>query len=436
MSLNLPTSAKEVSERMKTDMQNELPVSNPFLKNSLVSALVSSFAGRIFDFYLQLEVALDETFPDTSTGVYLERWGSWVGIFRNPATQAQGNVNATGLINTVVPVGTVFQSSSGNQYTSTEPSTVEVNNQNVLTITRVGSLATVTTVSDNQFATGQLITVSGSDQPEYNGTFPIIVITPDQFQYTVTGTPLTPATGTILSSALMAIVNILSNEFGASQNLDSGDSVSITTPISGLDSIARTEFFGIGGGTDIEDDQSYRARVQFRYQNPVALFNVTAIILQAKTVPGVTRVWVFEITPDVGDVTIYFTRDNDPSPIPGPSQVQDVKDAILQIKSAHTPDSSVIVNAPDPIVLNFSFNSLVPNTTTMQSSITASLEAFFKDSTEVGVDLPEDAYRCAIFSTIDSKTGESVQSFILNTPVGDIAVNPGELPILGNITYP
>jgi len=436
MSLNLPDNVKQVSDRMKTDIQNELPESNPFLKNSLIGAFVDSYAGRVFDFYLQLNTAISLVFPDTATGIYLERWGSWVGVTRNPATAAQGIVVATGSFGSVIPIGTTFQSTTSNTYTSTAAAIISNNLNPVTLLERTGQLVTATTSAEHGYATGQDIDISGATQPEYNGTFEVVVISPTQFQYDIVGFPLTPATGTIESTALMASVSIDSDAFGADQNLASGDTLTIVTPIAGVDSDAIANFFGVGGGTDVESDEDYRDRVQFRYQNPVALFNVNAIIEQAKTVPGVTRVWVEEITPEPGCVTVYFTRDNDPSPIPGPAQVQEVKDALLEIKPANTPDDGVIVLAPTPVVVDFNFTSLIPNTSTMQDAITASLDAYFADSTEVGESVVEDAYRCAIFGTVDPGTGEPVDTFNLTAPTGDIIVGPGELAILGTITYP
>ena len=68
-------------------------------------------------------------------------------------------------------------------------------------ITRSGSTATVTLASHG-FATGDLVTIAGADQTEYNGTFTITVVTTNTFTYAVTGTPATPATGTITASLL------------------------------------------------------------------------------------------------------------------------------------------------------------------------------------------------------------------------------------------
>ena len=67
--LNIPDSADEVVARSKADVQRELQQSNPFLKNSWLGAIVTGAANRIFDFYIQLNIAIRESFPDTATGI-------------------------------------------------------------------------------------------------------------------------------------------------------------------------------------------------------------------------------------------------------------------------------------------------------------------------------------------------------------------------------
>lgn len=69
--------------------------------------------------------------------------------------------------------------------------------QSIVSITRSGSTATVTTATEHGFQTAMRGTVSGAAQSEYNGTFSITRISSTQFSYTVTGTPATPATGTL-----------------------------------------------------------------------------------------------------------------------------------------------------------------------------------------------------------------------------------------------
>jgi len=78
-------------------------------------------------------------------------------------------------------------------------------NSKTITITRSGGTATATCTAHG-FLIEQRILVSGAGQSEYNGEFEILSVpTTDTFTYAVTGTPATPATGTI--TAKMAPCN-------------------------------------------------------------------------------------------------------------------------------------------------------------------------------------------------------------------------------------
>lgn len=66
----------------------------------------------------------------------------------------------------------------------------------VSSITRSGSTATVTTSGSHGLGSGQAY-VTGADQSEYNGLHTITVTGSTTFTYTVSGSPASPATGTI-----------------------------------------------------------------------------------------------------------------------------------------------------------------------------------------------------------------------------------------------
>lgn len=69
--------------------------------------------------------------------------------------------------------------------------------QTVTSITRSSSTATVTTPGAHGFQIGDRVNVRGANQTEYNGIFLITGVTTNTFTYTVSGAPVTPATGTI-----------------------------------------------------------------------------------------------------------------------------------------------------------------------------------------------------------------------------------------------
>lgn len=436
MSFNFPENRKEVSDRIKTDVQGELPQSNPFLKNSFLSAIITGLAGRVFDFFLQLAVLTIQMFPDTATNSFLERWGSYKSVNRDAATQSTGNVTATGVAGSTIADGEGLATTDGTEYVTVGASTISTNIVAISTLTRSGSTATATTASDHNLASGMDATMSGANESEYNITATITVTALNAFTYEVSGTPATPATGSPVVTTDSASITIESVEFGQDTNQNAGTQISFSTPISGVDSTTRVQFGAIGGGTDLQSDEDYRIEVIDAYRNPISTFNVAAIERKVKEVSGITRVFVEEITPAAGQVTVYFTRDNDDSIIPDASEVNTAKDKLLEIKPAHVDESDVIVAAPTGVTVGFTFSALSPNTSTMQSAVTANLQAFFRDDTTVGEDLLRVAYEGAIFNTIDPDTGSSVASFTLSSPVADVPISSGELPVLGNITYP
>jgi uncharacterized repeat protein (TIGR01451 family) len=79
---------------------------------------------------------------------------------------------------------------------SAEPVTVRA----VTTLTRSGSTATVTTSVPHGWVTGEVVTIAGAAQAAYNGAFAITSTGASTFTYAVSGTPATPATGTITAT--------------------------------------------------------------------------------------------------------------------------------------------------------------------------------------------------------------------------------------------
>ncbi len=73
-------------------------------------------------------------------------------------------------------------------------------NAAITSITRSGSTATVTTTAAHGLATNDKVVIRSANQNEYNGIQTITVTGASTFTYTVSGTPATPATGTITFS--------------------------------------------------------------------------------------------------------------------------------------------------------------------------------------------------------------------------------------------
>lgn len=69
----------------------------------------------------------------------------------------------------------------------------------VSTLSRVGAVATATSTAHG-FVIGQSVTIAGANEAAYNGLVVITARTDDTFSYAVSGSPSTPATGTITAS--------------------------------------------------------------------------------------------------------------------------------------------------------------------------------------------------------------------------------------------
>lgn len=304
MPINFPATRKEVDNRAKADVKSQLTTSNPWLKNSFLGALITGYSGRVYEFYLQLKNALLEMFPDTATGSYIDRWGSYVGITRKASTQAMGDIVFTGTVGSVIPVGTTITSTEGLTYITQDSGTIAVNTVTISSLTRSGTTATANTTSNHNYATGMTITISGADQAAYNDDFEITVVDADTFTFEVSGSPTTPATGTISATVDSINVEVLSTSYGLTTNQVSGTQLTLTSPISGVDSTCYVPYVEIDSGTDDESDEEYRSRVLYRYQNPVTLFNVAAITSKVLETPGVTRVWVSEAGTETNPITL------------------------------------------------------------------------------------------------------------------------------------
>lgn len=434
MPLEFPSQSQIVS-RIRADVAALLPGSDPTLENSLLDAIVTSTASRISDLYLDLSRLLNELFPQTASGEFLDFFGEVFGVSRLPATASEGSAIFNGTPATLIPNGTEFSAEDGTLYTSTAAVNIASINLSISSLTRTGQTATAVFPSDHGLASGITVTISGAAEAEYNGSFVITATRSDEIEYTVVGSPSTPATGTIALAADIATIPLGANDTGEIGNRDSGAIISSTTTIVGLISPGSVDFTGLVGGADIEGDDSYRDRIILERSSLEALFNAAQIEQQARTVAGVTRVFVQETTPLVGQVTIYFTRDDDVTIIPSSAEVAEVKTAILIIKPAHTADADVIVSAPTPVNADFNFTALSPDTPELRASIESNLAAFFREQVSLEETVEEAEYQSVIFVTIDPTTGQKVESFTLSSPSGDIVVFTGEIAILNSVTF-
>lgn len=304
MAVGTPDDSTQVENRIKADVQREAPDSNPYVSVHWLRSLIAGIARRIFDFYQDLTRTELRLMPDTADAETAPRWGNiYIGP-ENAASSSSGRLVATGVAGGTIGIGATL-TAEGQEFTVTAGGTISAESISVTSITRSGTIATAVTASAHNLSSFVPVTISGADQTEYNVAAADITVTGlDSFTYVVSGSPVTPATGTLLADFTTANVEVESVDFGADTNLDVDSPLALQSPIVNVDDTLYVTFGAVGGGTDAESTEGYRARYLDKIRNPVAHFSVADITAKAKEVAGVTRVFVHPTGTEVGTVAV------------------------------------------------------------------------------------------------------------------------------------
>lgn len=413
-------------------------------RRSFVGGLLKSLGSALHDWYVALRQASLQFFPQTAQGDFLTGgwWAQVTQLSPNAPIAAQGAVVFTGTAASVVPAGTKL---TANGLTYAVVTGVSIVQQAIaaVSLTLVGQVATYTTAAPHLLASGQSVAIAGANQSQYNGTFAIVVISDTAFTYVITGSPATPATGTITATATYASAQIACQTTGPGGNLGSGATLQVS-PVTGVNTTAIVNFDGVSGGTDAETAQDYRKRVLFALGTDFGSFSANEITILLKTIPGVTRVWVRQAQlsppagwPAEGQVFIAFMRDNDPNPFPTTQQVTTAFNLLMSTSvTAVTAPSDVVINSPTPQPVNVTFTAISPDTPTMRAAIRANLTQFFAEGPDYGTNVRQDDYRAAIRDTYDPQGATRLVSFTLSAPSGDVTVGATSLATLGALSFP
>jgi len=217
---------------------------------------------------------------------------------------------------------------------------------------------------------------------------------------------------------------------GVAGNQEEGDILTLTSPLEGIDDQAFVDADGIQGGEDLESDDDLRDRVLQRVQNPATGGNDADYIGWVLDTPGlgVTRVWIIGSFNGPGTVGIFFVLDNQSPIFPNPSNIATVQAVI----DAHAPvgvEATVYAPVERKISITMDLN---PNTAEVQNNVKDSLEAWFKDNTDVGMLL----FRSQLDEAISLAAGEvdhtitDIEVDSVSVGVGDVQLGTNELPTI------
>jgi len=234
-------------------------------------------------------------------------------------------------------------------------------------------------------------------------------------------------------AASTATAEVTAQATGAESDADTGQELTLSTPITGVDSIATVDSPGLTGGAGRETDAELLSRLLLRIQTPPQGGSAADYEAWALEVAGVTRAWGLEQHLGPGTVGVAFAVDNDPDgPIPDAAQVAAVQ---AYIDARRPVTATVTVFAPTPVELSPDI-TLTPDTGTVRTNVEASLEEYLRRNAEPGGTTYLSQVREAI-SVAAGETNHVLESLKGGTvdPPADITVAAGELMLLGTITW-
>lgn len=213
----------------------------------------------------------------------------------------------------------------------------------------------------------------------------------------------------------------------AAGNRGAGQSLSLVSPVSGVQATATAGL--LSGGADVETDDALRARLLDRIQQPPQGGAAADYIAWALAVPGVTRAWVYPQELGDGTVTVRFVRDNDGSGaaiIPDSTEVA----AVAAYIAARRPvTAKVTVVAPVAVPINFTITGLTPGTVAVQAAVLAELQdLLLREATPGGTILISH-----IRAAISAAAGET--DYVLTSPTANVVSTIGNMSTMGTITW-
>ena len=168
--------------------------------------------------------------------------------------------------------------------------------ESIDSITRAGSVATATISGGHSFPEDSFVFIEGAEQSEYNDLKQIFNVTGTTFDFNVTGTPTTPATGTITAREATAF-NAQSENTGAIQAL-AGAITTISTAVSGIDRVENADDATLGRETETDPEARFRASEGLAILGASTQKAIKSKILD---IAGVTFATVFQNVTDFVD---------------------------------------------------------------------------------------------------------------------------------------
>jgi len=224
----------------------------------------------------------------------------------------------------------------------------------------------------------------------------------------------------------VALASVTASAAGAAGNTAAGISLTLTAPVTAMQSTATVATGGLTGGVDIEGDEALRARILTRIQTPPMGGNVADYKSWALEVPGITRAWVYPLHMGGDTVGVAVVADDaDDGPIPSSVLVEAVQ-TYLDSKRPVTAD--VFAFAPTALLVPITL-ALSPDTAATRAAVLAELGDLFAREAEPGGTI----YLSHLREAVSVSAGETDHT--ITSPTADVVATAMQFPVLGVVTF-
>lgn len=238
------------------------------------------------------------SYRSTAAGVSLDRVIENIEQKRQAASPSTAVIYASGtpLSSVAAEELKVKTAGTGEVFFNTENFTLgSLSAESIDSITRVGSVATATISGGHSFT--DFVFIEGAEQAAYNDLKQIFNVTGTTFDFNVTGTPTTPATGSIEAKEATSF-SAESENTGAIQAL-AGSITVISTAVTGIERVENADDAVLGRETETDPELRIRAG-----ESLAILGGSTQSAIKAKllNISGVTFAAVFQNVTDFVDI--------------------------------------------------------------------------------------------------------------------------------------
>lgn len=239
-------------------------------------------------------------------------------------------------------------------------------------------------------------------------------------EYTVDETVDSAPTPPYIKALVTAVVP------GSESRIVVSQTFRLEAPIAGVTDEGTASGFFVEQGQDEEDVESLRVRLLERIAEPAHGGTVADYVAWAKSVAGVTRVWVTPLGLGPGTVVVRFARDGDSlTAVPDAGEIAEVQGVINNEKPVHAA-VTVAALVDQPIAFTI---AVTPNTVDVKAAVTAELTDLIREKGAPGATILLSAIRTAI------GRADGLTDYTMTAPAGNVVSASNELPRLGTITW-